>query len=144
MRSKTLERSAYAAVLIHFVVNIVHGWAHSDKAVAVTMAQNLFIYPVILIGPFAAAALIWRGRVRAGYLTLALSMAGSFFFGLVWHFIIDSPDHVSHVHGGVGGPVFFWSSVALAIIEAASAALGLMGYTSTLNRRIDPVAGSTI
>lgn len=127
MNDRKVARTAHAIVWIHFILNLIHGWAHEDKTVPVTFGMYLFIIPVIMVGPFAAASLIWKGRERAGYGLLAATLAGSFFFGLAYHFMIDGPDHVAHVQGGAGASAFFWSSLGLAVIEAAGALFGLFG-----------------
>lgn len=134
MESRTMAKTAFWIVMIHFVFNLAHGWAHEDKSVPVTAAMYAFIIPVILIGPFIAWFLIWTRKEKWGYLLLALTMAGSFFFGLAYHFLIDGPDHVTHVQGGVGASVFLWSSVALAAIEALGAGIGVWGFARNLNQ----------
>jgi hypothetical protein len=127
MNGNQLAKTAYALVMIHFVVNLVHGWAHEDKTVPVTFGMYLFIIPVIMIAPFVAAALIWKRRERAGYALLSASMVGSFLFGLSYHFLIQGPDHVGHVQGGLGASVFFWSSLGLALVEAGGALFAVYG-----------------
>jgi len=129
MNGRGLAKTAFGLVIIHFILNMAHGWAHEDKSVPVTAAMYAFIIPVIIIGPFVAGWLIWKGKDRGGYALLALTMAGSFFFGLAYHFLIQGPDHVNHVQGGVGASVFFWTSVALALIEAVGAAFGAWAFT---------------
>jgi hypothetical protein len=57
---------------------------------------NLFVFVVILAGPVLGLALSWRAE-RLGSLIVALTMAGSLVFGVVNHFVLDSPDHVSQV-----------------------------------------------
>lgn len=143
MKNATLVRASLILIGVHFILNLVHGWAHEDKSVAVTMGQNLFIFPVILIGPFVAAVFIWKRWSRTGYLLLALTMGGACLFGLVWHFVIDSPDHVGHVHGGVGALVFFWTSVALFLVEAAGALIGGYGFFRSVGMNSVPAPSSS-
>lgn len=127
MNGRSMAKAAFWLVIVHFILNMVHGWAHDDKSVPVTAGMYAFIIPVIIIGPFLAWGLIRARRERTGYALLALTMAGSFFFGLAYHFLIQGPDHVNHVQGGVGATVFFWTSIGLAAIEAAGAAFGAWG-----------------
>ncbi len=128
MNEKTFARSALGLLLIHFVLNLVHGWAHEDKTVPVTFGMYLFIIPVIMIGPFVGYGLIWKRMLRPGYALFGLTMAGSFFFGLAYHFLIQGADHVSHVQGGLGASLFFWTSLGLALSEAAGAIVGALGF----------------
>jgi hypothetical protein len=53
-------------------------------------------FVVILAGPVVGLALSWRAE-RTGSLIVALTIAGSLVFGFVNHFVLDSPDHVTHV-----------------------------------------------
>lgn len=128
MRNRPPAKIAYALVAFHFIINLIHGWAHEDKTVPVTFGMYLFIIPVIMIGPFVAAGLIAARRERPGYALLTSTLAGSFFFGLAYHFLIDGPDHVHQVQGGLGALIFFWSSLGLALTEALGAMFGIYGY----------------
>jgi len=83
-------------VIAHLVVAMAHGGAHAGARIPMTLAANLFIWIVILAGPLAG---LWMSRSRpaAGGWVVAATMAGSLVFGIVNHFAIVSPDHVSHV-----------------------------------------------
>ena len=118
---------ALAVVLIHLAVNRAHGWAHLTKPVPNTPAQNAFIIPVIGIAPLVAAWLVLTGRITAGAWLLALSMLGAFLFGVAYHYVIQSPDHVSHVPGGTAGSVFRASALGLAVVELAGFVVGAFG-----------------
>jgi hypothetical protein len=85
-----------AVVLAHLIVSMAHGAAHSGANVLMSRSANLFIYIVILAGPLVGLALSWRCE-RLGSLVVGLTMAGSLIFGLVNHFVMESPDHVSRV-----------------------------------------------
>ena len=84
-----------AVVIFHLIVSVIHGAAHSGARVFLPFAGNLFVYIVILAGPLAGLALsLWRPQ--AGAALVAVTLAGSFAFGLVNHFIIPGADHVAH------------------------------------------------
>jgi hypothetical protein len=85
-----------AAVLAHLVVSLAHGAAHDGAQVPLSRAATLFVYVVILAGPLVGLALSWRAR-RFGSVVVAAAMAGSLVFGVVNHFVLESPDHVSQV-----------------------------------------------
>ena len=84
------------AVLAHLLISVIHGVAHANARVPLSAAANLFVFVVILAGPLVGLAVSWRAQ-RFGGLVVALTMAASLIFGVVNHFIVDSPDHVSHV-----------------------------------------------
>jgi MFS family permease len=110
-----------ATVLVHLVVSMVHGVAHTQAHVPLSLAANLFVYLVILAGPLVGWALTWR-RARLGGWLIALSMAGSLVFGLVNHFVLASPDHVAHVDPQ-WRPLFATTAVLLAVTEALGVVL---------------------
>jgi hypothetical protein len=84
------------AVLAHLVTAVVHGAAHGGAQIPISVVASLFVFVVILAGPVLGLAVSWRAE-RLGSLIVALTMAGSLVFGFVNHFLVDSPDHVSHV-----------------------------------------------
>ena len=112
-----------AAVLAHLVISIVHGAAHANAHVPLSTAANLFVFIVILAGPVVGLALTWRAD-RIGSWIVAITMAASFAFGVVNHFILASPDHVAHV-AGQWRPLFATTAVLLALTEALGSGLAI-------------------
>jgi hypothetical protein len=110
-----------AAVLVHLVVSMAHGAAHAGAQVPLSPAASVFVYGVILAGPLAGLALAWASR-RTGSWLIALTLAASFLFGVVNHFLLASPDHVSHV-AAAWRPLFAATAVLLALLEAAGSGL---------------------
>jgi hypothetical protein len=103
-------------VLAHLVVSMVHGVAHTQAHVPLSLPANLFVYIVILAGPLIGLALTWWAAPLGGWL-IAVSMAGSLVFGLVNHFVLASPDHVAHVDPQWRS-LFATTAVLLAVTEA--------------------------
>jgi hypothetical protein len=120
---KSLNKLAIAIVLLHLVVSVPHGMAHSELHIQMQLWQNVYIWLIITILPLVAAILIWKRR-RAGFLLLLLSMAGSFLFGVFYHFIAAGPDNVAQAATGT----FRMTAVLLALIEAAGVVIGLLGW----------------
>jgi len=110
-------------VLAHLVVSMVHGVAHTQAHVPLSLPANLFVYIVILAGPLVGLALTWRASRFGGWL-IALAMAGSLVFGLVNHFVLASPDHVSHVDPQWRS-LFATTAVLLAVTEALGVVLAV-------------------
>ena len=96
MNSRTLKLIALGLVVIHFVIVVMHSIAHEVLNVKASPAQLAFIIPVIIVTPVVAGFMILKFN-RAGTVLLFASMLGSFVFGLYYHFIADTIDHVSHV-----------------------------------------------
>ena len=118
-----VRRWLIAAVLSHLVISIVHGMAHTAAQVPLSRAANLFVFIVILAGPLAGLALTWPAE-RIGSWLIAITMAGSFVFGLVNHFVFDSPDHVAHVDRQ-WRTLFTTTAVLLALTEVLGTALAI-------------------
>ena len=87
---------AWGLVVFHFLVVVLHSIAHEVLSIKATPAQLAFIIPVIIVAPVVAGLLLLKSE-RMGALLLAISMTGSFFFGLYYHFIANTIDHVAHV-----------------------------------------------
>ena len=117
-------RTATFIVVAHLAVNLLHGAAHTGAVVPLTPLQNAFVWIVILAGPLVALWMI-RTHRRFGPELLALTMAGSLVFGIVNHFVIDSPDHVSHITSDGWRLPFQSTAVGLVILEAAGTVVGV-------------------
>ena len=119
---KIQERTARlwlaGAVLAHFVISTVHGAAHAGANIPLSRSANLFVYVVILAGPLVGLALAWPA-VRLGSMLVAVTMAAALVFGVVNHFVLDSPDHVRHVE-----PQWRTLFAATAVLLAVTEALG--------------------
>jgi len=125
---RTLKLTALAVVTFHFVIVVLHSIAHQILPVPATPAQLAFIVPVIIVAPIVAGFMLLKFET-AGMLLLAASMLGSFVFGLYYHFIADTIDHVAHVtqmQPVLWSQMFQATSYLLAISEAAGAAIGLV------------------
>jgi peptidoglycan/LPS O-acetylase OafA/YrhL len=117
------RRWLVVVVLLHLVVSAIHGAAHTGAHVELSQAGTLFVFIVILIGPLVGLVLTWPAR-RIGSWIVAITMAGSFLFGLVNHFLIVGDDHVSHVDPQ-WRTLFAATAVILAGIELLGSALAI-------------------
>ena len=123
-----MKKTALTVVAIHFVVVVLHSMAHNVLPVEATPAQLAFILPVIIVAPLVAGVILIKFE-KAGMILLTATMLGSLIFGIYYHFIADTIDHVAHV---AHREPLFWSqmfvvtSYVLAITEAAGAAVGLI------------------
>lgn len=113
-------------VLLHLLITLVHGAAHSFLYILMASWQNTYILLVIMILPLVAGMLLWRRR-RAGFTLLFLSMLGAFVFGGYYHFILPGPDNVAELTEHSWTLPFQVSAVLLALTEAAGTLVGLLG-----------------
>jgi hypothetical protein len=113
-------------VIVHLLVTLWHGGAHTDLAITLPPEKNAFVYLVILLGPLVALGLVWTRWVRAGVWLFFLSMLGAFVFGAYHHYVLVSPDNIHHLPEGAIAlqARFIDSAAALAIIELVSALYG--------------------
>ena len=118
------------AVLVHLAVNIAHGRAHGELGVGLNEFQNVYVITVILIAPLIAMLLIWTRYARTGLLVLVISMAGSLIFGVIYHYVVVSPDHVSHLPPGSAQGVFRMTAFLLAVTELFGVVVGMLGLRS--------------
>jgi hypothetical protein len=127
-RKKHLDRWLAAVVGGHILITVLHAAAHLGAHVPLTLVAAVFVLIVIQIGPPAglAVSLSWP---RAGAWVVAASMTGALVFGLVNHFVIPSPDHVSQVTEA-WRPLFASTAWLLVLTEAAGVAVGVRRATS--------------
>jgi len=117
-------------VLAHLVVNLLHGNAHTSLGVGLSTWQTVYVLAVILVAPLLALGLLFTRYSRAGLWLLFVSMLGSLIFGFLYHYIIVSPDHVSHLPHGAAQGMFRVTAVLLLITEA----LGVVAAGLVLRR----------
>lgn len=121
------------AVLAHLVISIVHGRAHEQLAVGLSSWQNSYVMVVIVLAPLVAMVLIWTRYARSGLVLLVISMAGSLIFGVAYHYIVISPDHVSHLPPGAAQGLFRTTALLLMLTELAGVGIGLWGLRESRN-----------
>ena len=125
MNTRTLSTRTWvtAVVIAHLIVSFVHGAAHTRAQVAMSTVANVFIFVVILAGPLVGLLLLWRAE-RLGGALIAATLAASFVFGLVNHFLLPGPDHVRHV-AEQARSLFTATAVLLALTEAVGVLLAV-------------------
>jgi hypothetical protein len=113
-------------VVVHAVVSALHGWAHLRLRVALSPFQAAFVAVVITAGPIVAAALLWTDRRVVGAWLLLVTMAASLAFGVYYHYIAISSDHVAHLPAGSWRGAFRWTAALLIPSELAGALVGAL------------------
>ena len=112
-----------AVVLVHLVVTVVHGTAHTGAHVPLSPAANVFVIAVILAGPLIGLAVsLWAKRLGAWI--VALTMGGSLVFGFLNHFVFNSPDYILQVDPKWRA-LFTVTAVLLAFTEALGFGLAI-------------------
>jgi hypothetical protein len=117
---------ALVMIVVHTGVSLVHGNAHEHLAIGLTAFQGAFVAVFVFIAPLAAAVLLFtRWRRIAGAL-LAISMAGSFLFGIYNHFLVAGHDNYFETSAAGWGGAFRWTALLLAITEAVGSWAGVL------------------
>lgn len=111
-------------VALHSVIAMIHNQAHQEVDVALSRFQSTFALVVIVVAPAVAAAIIWRGHPHPGSMLLAASLLASLIFGIVNHFVVDSPDQLAHISTDGWGQIFMVSAYALALTESVGVLAG--------------------
>ena len=132
-RRRNIVLLSTVSVLAHLVVSIIHGRAHEGLAVGLSSWQNMYVFIVILIAPLIAMLLIWTRLARVGLVLLVISMAGSLIFGVVYHYVVISPDHVSHLPPGDAQGLFRTTALLLVLTELFGVVVGLWGLRESRN-----------
>lgn len=96
----------------------------------------VYVALVITLAPLVSAVFLFVRKIKIGGLLLALSMFGSFIFGFWYHFLSETSDNVSQVHGPWHS-MFLWTAFALAVIELAGTIVGLRLLRATLKSQTD-------
>jgi uncharacterized membrane protein len=122
--NSSLRLSLVAIVLVHFVILLWHGAAHSRLSISLTGFQTAFVGLIILSLPLIGTRLLWTNHSRAAARLIALSMFASLVFGLVNHFILTSPDHVAVVPIRPWRYSFVLSAALLVLTETIGMVLG--------------------
>jgi hypothetical protein len=120
--TRVLKLTALGLVGFHFLTVVLHSVAHEALSVKATPAQLAFIIPVIIVAPLVSGLVLPKFEGAGAWLLLA-SMVGSLVFGLYYHFVADTIDHVAHV---AHREPAFWSATfrVTAFLLAASEVFG--------------------
>ncbi len=119
-------------VILHVALNIGHMVAHQELGVDIGTWQMAYVAVVLGIAPIVAAALFWTSLARYGAILLSISMAASFLFGTIYHYIAESTDHVSHLPAGDYQGLFRSTAFFMALTQIAGLLAGSWAFR---NRR---------
>ena len=122
------------AVLAHLVVNVLHGRAHTELGVGLSNWQQFYVLAVILLAPLVALILSWTRYIKAGLWLLLGAMLGSLIFGICYHYIIISNDHVAHLPPGEARSLFRVTALLLGVTEIVGVAVAAIAIRTLLRR----------
>jgi hypothetical protein len=123
--------------MAHLVVVLFHGQGHTRLGVALANWQQVYVMLVILLAPLVALVLSWTRYARVGVWLLLWSMLASLIFGALYHYIIISNDHVSHLPAGDARGLFRVTALLLLVTETLGvvvAAILVRRFVNTVDR----------
>jgi len=109
---------ATTVVALNLAIATAHGLTHSHTHVPLEPWQMAFVQVTVYALPILAAILYWTPLRRAGAALLAATMLASLLFGLYFHFVADTSDHVAHRDHSTAGVLFIGTAVLLVPAEA--------------------------
>ena len=112
-------------VVIHVIINGLHGLAHVEVPVSLSLLQSLFVGIVIFPIPIIAAVLLWTQFYRIGSWLLLSSIAASLLFGIYNHLLVISPDHLSQVSFAGWGLLFQITAILILIVDGFGCWIGI-------------------
>ena len=124
-------------VAAHLIVNILHGQAHTRLAVGLSNWQQIYVITVILLAPLVALAFSFTRYARAALWLLLVSMLGALIFGVCYHYVIISPDHVAHLPPDDARSMFRVTAVLLVATEALGAVVAAIALRNSIQPNVD-------
>jgi hypothetical protein len=106
-----------AIVVMHVLLHGLHGLAHNEIPIPLSLLQGLFVGGVVILAPIIAAGLLWTPFYRIGSWILLGSMAGSLLSAIYNHHLVISPDHVSQVSFEGWGLLFQVTAYLMLIVD---------------------------
>ncbi len=125
-----MRRLTIVLVAIHAAVLLGHDSAHRELGVYLNTWQTIFAYLVVIVAPVLAALLVFTAYPCLGFALLAISMLSSLIFGVYHHYILVSPDHVSHLPAGESRGLFRATAAVMGVLELSGVGLGVWGWRS--------------
>ncbi|MBD3885756.1 hypothetical protein IFO70_29010 [Phormidium tenue FACHB-886] len=104
-------------VVMHALLHGLHGFAHHEIPVPLSLFQGLFVGGVVILAPIIAAGLLWTPFYGIGSWLLLGSMAGSLLSAIYNHHLVISPDHVSQVSFAGWGLLFQVTAYLMLIVD---------------------------
>jgi hypothetical protein len=127
-RRRRIAVTATAIVLLNLMVAQVHGLSHVWSAVMLEPWQRTFIIAVVCAAPLLAAVLYWTRLRRTAAVLLTAAMLAGMVFGVYFHFVADSTDHVAHRPHDASGALFVGTAALLVPTALLGVAFGAWSW----------------
>jgi hypothetical protein len=112
-------------VWLHFFVAGAHGMTHLTLGVPLALWQMAFVGIVIVAMPVVGAMMMRKGDVGKGAGLVTITMFMSLVFGILFHFILNTPDNIAVIPSSPWAVYFIGTSYLVFLTELAGTMLGL-------------------
>jgi hypothetical protein len=119
-----IAAAATAIVLLNLLINWLHGQSHDELQVLLAPWQLVYVSATIVVLPIVAVILYWTRYRQWGAWILSVSMLLALAFGVYFHFIADTLDHVSYRHDDAAGHWFVLTAILLIPMALVGAGFG--------------------
>lgn len=123
---RTFVITTVLVVLVHTVVMLVHGIAHTRLNIELSPWAMIYVLGFVGTGPIIGLIFLRSSLQRTGATILFATMMGGLLFGLWNHFIAPSADHVMHLQAGLWRLPFQVTAGLLAVSELTGAIVAFM------------------
>lgn len=113
---------ASAIVVVHLLINIVHGLAYHKLHASIVPPAPTFVIVVILICPLIAMGLLWTSTKRFGLTLFSLTLFGSLIFRMTHEFVTPIANRASPSGWDT---TFHLTAYLLFLTEAIGIAVGI-------------------
>jgi hypothetical protein len=128
LKMKRLKISICVIVLLHIILEIVHGEMHEKLEINLSSLQFAYVTLVIIFIPILSLIMILIKHIRfqhIGAILLVGSMLGSFIFGVIYHIIIPGSDNIFSANDDLWGLLFQFTAILLITINVIGVGLGI-------------------
>ncbi len=129
---------ATVVVVANLAVATIHGQAHVALGVGLDDWQTAFVRVVVVAAPIVSVVLYWTPLRDWGARLLAISMLGALLFGIYYHLIAVSNDHLGHLPEGDARGLFTATALLLIPAEAVGAAFSFWSAWKLRGTRRQP------
>lgn len=123
-----MRKGLLLVVIAHALVAGWHGLTHLKVPVDLSPSQGSFVAIVVMLLPLLGAALSFSRFRAQGAAFVCLSMGASLAFGIIYHYVVASPDNIALVPPGPWQGHFIHSALAVLISEALGTLCGAAAW----------------
>jgi hypothetical protein len=120
--------AATAIVFLNLLIATIHGLSHVHAEVPLEPWQHDFVLVTVYAIPLLSAVLCWTPLRQLAAALLGSSMLAGLLFGVYYHFVADTADHVSHRSSDGSGTLFVATALLLIPAEALGTSFGAWSW----------------